>query len=190
MGFALAQAAIARGARVVLITAPTALATPRGCERIDVVTSEEMRDAVLARLPEATLVIKAAAVSDYRPRQRSTQKLKRSGPLTLELEPTEDILAEVARRRREGTLVIGFAAETEDGLAHARAKLERKGVDAIVLNDVSGEDAGFDVDRNAAIFVTHDGEQPLPESSKRELAERILDQALKLRRTVHAAATR
>jgi phosphopantothenoylcysteine decarboxylase/phosphopantothenate--cysteine ligase len=181
MGFALAKAASDRGARVYLVAGPTALATPRGCERIDVVTSEEMRHAVLERLPEATLVIKAAAVSDYRPRQRSTQKLKRSGPLTLELEPTEDILASVALRRNEGTVVIGFAAETEDGLAHARAKLERKGVDAIVLNDVSREDVGIDADRNAGVFVTRDGEQPLPESSKREMAENILDMALKLR---------
>lgn len=190
MGFALAQAAMDRGARVILIAAPTSLTTPQGCERIDVVTSEEMRDAVLARLSEATMVIKAAAVSDYRPRKRSDQKLKRSGPMTLELEPTEDILAEVARRRPEGAIVVGFAAETEDGLAHARAKLKRKGADAIVLNDVSREDLGFDVDKNAAIFVTHDGEQSLPESSKRELAERILDQTLKLRRTSPVAASR
>ncbi len=181
MGFALAKAASERGARVVLIAGPTALATPRGCERVDVVTSEEMRDAVLERLAEATLVIKAAAVSDYRPRQRAAQKLKRSGPLTLELEPTEDILASVALRRSEGTVVIGFAAETEDGLAHARAKLERKGVDAIVLNDVSREDVGIDADRNAGVFVTRGGEQPLPESSKQQMAESILDMALKLR---------
>jgi phosphopantothenoylcysteine decarboxylase/phosphopantothenate--cysteine ligase len=141
-----------------------------------------MRKAVLDRMDQATIVIKAAAVADYRPRVQAGQKLRRSGPLTLELEPTEDILAEVVARRREGTLIIGFAAETEDALAHGRDKLLRKGADAIVLNDVSREGVGFDSDRNAVTFLTRDRAMELPEMSKRELADRILDEILELRR--------
>ena len=182
MGYAIAEAAGRRGARVILITAPTALHAPHNCEVVNVVTTSDMRSAVLARLPEATMVVKAAAVADYRPLSTADQKLKRSGPLTLHLEPTEDILAEVARQRNPGTLVIGFAAETEDHLTHGRDKLLRKGADAIVLNDVSREGVGFDSDRNAATFLTRQTSIELPEMSKRELAGRILDEALTLRR--------
>jgi phosphopantothenoylcysteine decarboxylase/phosphopantothenate--cysteine ligase len=110
------------------------------------------------------------------------QKLRRSGPLTLELEPTEDILAAVVKHRRAGMLVIGFAAETEDVLAHGRDKLLRKGADAIVLNDVSREGVGFDSDRNAVTFLTRDRAMELPEMTKRDLADRILDEILALRR--------
>jgi phosphopantothenoylcysteine decarboxylase/phosphopantothenate--cysteine ligase len=182
MGYAIADAARRRGARVVLVSAPTALPAPPGCEMVHVVTTGEMRAAVIGRLPEATMVVKAAAVADYRPVSMADQKLKRSGPLTLELEPTEDILAEVARHRKPGTLVIGFAAETQDHMAHGREKLMRKGADAIVLNDVSREGIGFDSDRNAATFLTKQTAIELPEMSKRDLAERILDEALALRR--------
>ncbi len=141
-----------------------------------------MRDEVLGRLDQATIVIKAAAVADYRPRAQAGQKLRRTGPLTLELEPTEDILAEVVKQRRPGMLVIGFAAETEDVLAHGRDKLLRKGADAIVLNDVSREGVGFDSDRNAVTFLTLDRAIEMPELSKRELADQILDEILTLRR--------
>jgi phosphopantothenoylcysteine decarboxylase/phosphopantothenate--cysteine ligase len=182
MGYAMAEAAQRRGARVILVTAPTALRAPANCEVVPVVTTEEMRKAVLGRLDQATIVIKAAAVADYRPRVQAGQKLRRSGPLTLELEPTEDILAEVVARQREGMLVIGFAAETEDALAHGRDKLLRKGADAIVLNDVSREGVGFDSDRNAVTFLTRDRAMELPEMTKRELADRILDEILELRR--------
>jgi phosphopantothenoylcysteine decarboxylase / phosphopantothenate---cysteine ligase len=182
MGYAIAEAAQRRGARVILVTAPTALRPPYNCEVVNVVTTGEMRTAVLSRLPEATMVIKAAAVADYRPLSMADQKLKRSGPLTLNLEPTEDILAEVVRQRKTGTLVIGFAAETEDHIAHGRDKLLRKGADAIVLNDVSREGIGFDSDRNAATFLTQQTSIELPEMSKRDLADRILDEALMLRR--------
>ena len=126
MGYAIAEAAQRRGARVILVTAPTALHPPYNCEVVNVVTTGEMRNSVLSRLPEATIVIKAAAVADYRPLSMADQKLKRSGPLTLNLEPTEDILAEVVRQRKIGTLVIGFAAETENHIAHGRDKLLRK----------------------------------------------------------------
>jgi phosphopantothenoylcysteine decarboxylase/phosphopantothenate--cysteine ligase len=131
---------------------------------------------------EATLIIKAAAVSDYRPVNVSEQKLKRSGPLTLELAPTEDILAEVVRRRRPGQLIIGFAAETENRMENGRAKLLRKGADAIVVNDVAAEGVGFDADSNAATFLTLTTASELPQMPKRALADRILDEILTLRR--------
>jgi phosphopantothenoylcysteine decarboxylase/phosphopantothenate--cysteine ligase len=182
MGYALAEAARQRGARVILVTAPTALPAPAGCEVVPVTTADEMRSAVMARLHEATIVIKAAAVADYKPRAVAGQKLKRSGPLVLELEPTEDILAEIVLRAHPGLLVIGFAAETENPVAHARDKLLRKGADAIVLNDVSRAGVGFDSDRNAATFLTHHTALDLPEMSKRALADRILDEITGLRR--------
>ena len=182
MGYALAEAAQARGARVILVSAPTQLKPPAGCEYIPVISAEEMRQAVLERLPEATLVIKAAAVADYRPRMQAEQKIKRTGPLTIELEPTEDIVAEVVRARKPSTLVIGFAAETERQMENARSKLERKGVDAIVLNDVARPEIGFDSDRNAVTFLTSNTSIDLPEMQKRGLADRILDEALMLRR--------
>lgn len=182
MGYALAEAAQQRGARVVLITAPTHLQPPAGCEVVPVVTADEMHAAVLQYLPQTTIVIKAAAVADFRPRLQAEQKMKRTGPITLELEPTNDILAEVVQRKNPGTLVIGFAAETNDPLEHGRGKLERKGADAIVLNDVSRAGIGFDSDRNAVTFLTPSTALDLPEMSKRALAERILDEALILRR--------
>jgi phosphopantothenoylcysteine decarboxylase / phosphopantothenate---cysteine ligase len=182
MGYALAEAAERRGARVTLITGPTSLRPPANCEVISVVTADEMRQAVLDRLDRATIVIKAAAVADYRARVRAEQKLKRTGPITLELEPTEDILREVAARKRPGTLVIGFAAETENLLQQGRDKLLRKGADAIVLNDVSRPGVGFDSDRNAATFLTANTAIEMPEMTKRELADRILEEVLALRR--------
>ncbi len=188
MGYAMAEAAQRRGARVILVTAPTALRVPAGCEAVTVITTEEMRQAVLDRLDQATIVIKAAAVADYRPRVQAGQKLRRSGPLTLELEPTQDILAEVVERRRPDMLVIGFAAETEDVLAHGRDKLLRKGADAIVLNDVSREGVGFDSERNAVTFLTRERAIELPEMTKRELADHILDEILALRRPSHVLA--
>jgi phosphopantothenoylcysteine decarboxylase/phosphopantothenate--cysteine ligase len=144
-----------------------------------------MSAAVLEHLRIATVVIKAAAVADYRVAVPSVSKLRRSGPLTLELSPTEDIVAKVVAERREDTLVIAFAAETENIEANARAKLLRKGADAIVVNDVSAPGIGFESDRNAGLFITEDSTVPLPESSKREMAKRILDQIRSLRlRTV------
>ena len=182
MGYALAEAAERRGARVILITAPTALRPPANVEMIPVTTTEEMRAAVLNRMDDATIVIKAAAVADYRPLKQAEQKMKRSGPLTIELEPTEDILAEAVARRHSGQLIIGFAAETQDPVAHGRAKLLRKGADAIVLNDVSRPGIGFDSDRNAVTFLTPTTAVELPEMAKRDLADRILEEILSLRR--------
>ena len=182
MGYALAEAAERRGARVILVSAPTALRAPSNCEVMPVTTTEEMRNAVLARLDEASIVVKAAAVADYRPIRQAEQKMKRTGPLTIELEPTEDILCEVVARRHTGQLVIGFAAETENVVTHGRDKLLRKGADAIVLNDVSREGLGFDSDRNSVTFLTLQKALDLPEMSKRDLADRILDEILGLRR--------
>jgi phosphopantothenoylcysteine decarboxylase/phosphopantothenate--cysteine ligase len=182
MGYALAEAAHSRGAKVILISGPTALHPPAHCELIRITTAAEMRAAVLDRMAETTLIIKAAAVADYRPVNVSDQKLKRTGPLTLELAPTEDILAEVAKRRRPGQLIVGFAAETENRMENGRAKLLRKGADAIVVNDVSGADIGIDADNNAATFLTSTTAIELPEMTKRKLADRILDEILTLRR--------
>jgi len=182
MGYALAEAARSRGAKVILVSGPTALHTPPRCEIARVTTAAEMREAVLKRMQESTLVIKAAAVADYRPAQVAEQKLRRTGPLTLELVATEDILAEVVRRRRPGQLIVGFAAETEHLMENGRAKLLRKGADAIVVNDVAGEGVGIDADMNAATFLTRATAVELPAMPKRQLADRILDEILTLRR--------
>jgi phosphopantothenoylcysteine decarboxylase/phosphopantothenate--cysteine ligase len=185
MGYALAEAARSRGAKVILITAPTGLAAPAGCERIDVTTASQMHDAVLAHLPQATMVIKAAAVSDFRPVAAAAQKLKRNGPLTLSLEPTEDIAQSVAAHRNPGTLLIAFAAETvgdtQELIRNAREKLGRKGADAIVANDVSQPGLGFDSECNAAIFITATREAAFPAQLKSSLAHRILDEVVQLR---------
>jgi phosphopantothenoylcysteine decarboxylase / phosphopantothenate---cysteine ligase len=183
MGYAVAEAARRRGARVVLISAPTTLPCPAGVEVEQVVSVEDMRAAVMAQLNEATVVVMAAAVSDYRVKDVADRKMKREGAqaVSLELAGTVDILREVVGRRRDGTLVVGFAAETEDVLANGRGKLERKGVDAVVVNDVSKEGIGFDSEQNAGSFLTKDGMVEFPVMSKTEMAERILDEVLKLR---------
>lgn len=184
MGYAIAAAAAARGARVVLVSAPTSLSCPAGCEMVPVTTSEEMLTAVMGRLSEATVVVKAAAVADFRMRAVSAEKLKRAGTLTLELEPTEDIARQVVERRREGTMVIAFAAEMGLDIERAREKLLVKGAEAIVLNDVSQPEVGFDSDCNAAVFLTRSQAFEIPEMSKRQMADRILDHVLTLRHTL------
>lgn len=180
MGYALAEAALRRGARVILVTGPTALKPPAAAEVVPVETAAEMREAVLARLPQSSIVIKAAAVADYRPKQTSAQKIKRRGALSLELEPTPDILAEVvARRTRQ--VVVGFAAETENVLENARRKLAAKAVDAIVLNDVSQKGIGMDSERNAVTILTHTEQIDVPETTKWEVAHRVLDTIVRLK---------
>lgn len=185
MGYALAEAAQSRGAKVILISGPASVHPPAlaaASELVKVTTAEEMRNSVLARMNEATLVIKAAAVADYRPAKVSGQKLKRKGPMTLELEPTDDILAEAVRRRRPGQLIVGFAAETENVVENGRAKLLAKGADAIVVNDVAGEGIGIEADANAATFLTPQTAIELPRMPKRQIADRIFDEILTLRR--------
>jgi phosphopantothenoylcysteine decarboxylase/phosphopantothenate--cysteine ligase len=182
MGYALAEEALARGAKVILVTAAQGMAAPAGAEVVPVSTAAEMREAVLEALPRATIVIKAAAVADFRVRHQVQGKLERGRSLTLELEPTEDIVAEVARRKALGTLVIAFAAEipgtTGDAVSRGRAKMLRKGVDAIVVNDVSVEGLGFDSESNAGTILVGDRRVELPAMSKREMARHIFDEVV------------
>ena len=186
MGYALAEAALRRGARVLLVSGPTAIAAPSAAELTRVETAEEMHAAVMKLLPESTIVIKTAAVSDFRPKAPEEQKIKRKGPTTLELEPTVDILSEISRKKTTQT-VIGFAAETENILDNARKKLAAKSLDAIVVNDVSREGIGFDSERNAVTIISQDEVIEVPETSKWEVAHRVLDQVVKLgkRSSVH-----
>jgi phosphopantothenoylcysteine decarboxylase/phosphopantothenate--cysteine ligase len=183
MGYALAEAALRRGARVLLVSGPTALNPPAAAELTKVESAEQMLEAVLRLLPEASIVIKTAAVADYKVSNPSAQKMKRASRLTLELEPTTDILAEIARRKTSQT-IIGFAAETENIVENAKQKLRAKSLDAIVVNDVSREGVGFDSDRNAVTILTPSETIQVPETSKWEVAQRVLDQALKLKRDV------
>ena len=180
MGYALAEAALRRGAKVILVSGPTALKPHASAEVVQVQTAQQMRDAVLANLERATIVIKAAAVADFTVRSATDEKIKRKGPMTLELEPTVDILAEIGAKKGS-RIVIGFAAETNDVLANARKKLESKSVDAIVLNDVSQPGIGFDSERNAVTIITHGGTETVPETSKWEVAHRVLDAVVKLK---------
>ncbi|GAC1415757.1 MAG: bifunctional phosphopantothenoylcysteine decarboxylase/phosphopantothenate--cysteine ligase CoaBC [Acidobacteriaceae bacterium] len=187
MGYAIAEAARKRGADVVLVSAPTAISPPARCAFVPVTSAEEMRVAVMEHLPTATVVIKAAAVADFRMTSVAPEKLRREGHLHLDLEPTEDIVRGVVEARaaanasRLDTLVIAFAAEMNADVEQAREKMMRKGADAIVLNDVSRPGIGFDSERNAATFVTRDHATEIQEMSKREMADRILDQVLALR---------
>ncbi len=180
MGYALAEAALRRGARVLLVSGPTSLTPPGAAEVTKVESTEDMRNAVLNLLPQATIVIKTAAVSDYRPKSAAGQKLKRKGPMTLDLEATPDILKEISQKKAS-QLIIGFAAETENVLENARQKLVSKNLDAIVVNDVSHEGVGFDSDRNAVTIITRDEVVDVPETTKWEVAQKVLDQIAKLK---------
>src|SRR5439155_463569 len=152
MGYGLAAAALRRGAQVTLIAGPTQITPPPGAVFVPVQTAEEMREAVLQHLSSATVVIKAAAVADYRAKHPSAAKIKGKRDLTLELTPNPDILAEVAGRRT-GAFIVGFAAETHDVAANARAKLESKGIDMLIANDVSQQGIGFDADENEVLLL-------------------------------------
>jgi len=192
MGFALAEAAAARGAEVNVVAGATSAVPPANARIIRVGSAEDMRIAVMREATRATVFIGAAAVSDYRPKMRSPQKIKKSdNPMTIELEPAPDILDEVSRKRRAGQLIIGFAAETNDLLSHARGKLARKNLDAIVANDVSREGAGFDTDTNAVtIIIRRDSDEcvELPLMPKIDAAHRILDEIAKLRQAQRKGA--
>ena len=181
MGYALAEAALRRGARVLLVSGPTALKPPSAAELTWVESAEEMRRAALGLLPQASVVIKTAAVSDYRPKSVAGQKIKRSGSMSLELEPTADILAELVRHR-QSQIMVGFAAESENVLENARRKLLSKSLDAIVVNDISHEGVGFDSDRNAVTILTHQEVVDVPVTTKWEVAQRVLDQVVRLRK--------
>ena len=188
MGYALAEAALRRAARVLLVTGPTSIVPPNAAEVTRIETADQMRAAVLQLFSQATIVIKTAAVSDYRPKAAAIQKLKRSGPMSLELEPTTDILAELSAKKST-QLIIGFAAETENVLENARKKLAKKSLDAIVVNDVSRDGVGFDSDRNAVTILTQDEVLEVPETTKWEVAQRVLDQIVKLRRRARITAS-
>jgi phosphopantothenoylcysteine decarboxylase / phosphopantothenate---cysteine ligase len=188
MGYALAEAAARRGAKVIVISGPVALEPPDNVEVVGVETAEQMRKAVLAKSADATIVIAAAAVADFRLKNVSEQKIKRNGALSLELEPTSDILAELAANRSDGQLLVGFAAETQNAVESGRNKLQRKNLDAIVVNDVSKSGIGFDSDRNQVTIITADDEVLVPENSKRKVAYRILDSVLKLKSSTGRAA--
>ena len=184
MGYAVAQAARERGAAVSLVSGPTTLTAPPGVDLIQVVTAEEMQKALLARLAWSTVVVMAAAVADFRPLRPSSAKLKKDGGYwkKLDLAPTDDILHQLSQQRRDQVLV-GFAAETESVLAHATAKLKRKGLDLIVGNNVAAEGSGFGSDTNAATLIDRNGQvRELGLLPKRELADHILDAVLPLLR--------
>lgn len=186
MGYALAEAAIRRGARVLLVTGPTALKPPSAAEVTGVESAAQMRDAVLTLLPQASIVIKAAAVADYTVSHPESQKIKRTGSMTLDLSPTSDILSEIAKAKRS-QLVIGFAAETQNVLENARKKLAAKSLDAIVVNDVSREGVGFDSNRNAVTILTRSETINVPETTKWEVAQLVLDCAVQLLRSRQSA---
>ncbi len=177
MGYAVARAARRRGAAVVLISGPTSLEPPPGVELIPVTTAAEMREAVLRREPWASVVVMTAAVADYRAANPARHKIKKGdGTLSLSLEQTNDILSEVGARHRAGRLLVGFAAETEHGIEHARRKLREKRLDLIVLNDVSQADAGFDVDTNRVWLIGAEGEaEGWPLLDKEEVAARLME---------------
>jgi phosphopantothenoylcysteine decarboxylase/phosphopantothenate--cysteine ligase len=185
MGYAIAEAARHRGARVTLISGPVRLPPPANVETINVRSTREMFEAVMSRLHDTTVFIGSAAVADFRPPSRAEQKIKKQGrkTITIELEETEDIIGAVsADQSRNGRIVAGFAAESQSLLEYAEAKLREKGLDLIVANDITRNDAGFDVETNAATIIKRDGScVDLPLQSKRELADRVLDEIAKLR---------
>ena len=188
MGYALAEEAIARGARVILVSGPVNLAPPGGAELVSVQTALAMRDAVMGHLSDATIIIKAAAVADYHLANPPAHKVKKTAArLSLELEPTSDILAEIGKKKGD-RILIGFAAETENLVAEARRKLESKNCDMVVANLVSRTDTGFDSDQNEVVLVTRSGEAiPIARAPKRDIARRILDQIIHLRLALHAS---
>jgi phosphopantothenoylcysteine decarboxylase / phosphopantothenate---cysteine ligase len=185
MGYAVAEAAAQRGAKVILISGPTALETPAGVTRVDVRTAAEMLRAVERHFAQATTAVFAAAVADYRPADVASQKIKKTaGEMTLRLEPNPDILATLARKKGN-RLIVGFAAETGKVAENARKKLAEKNADLIVANDVTAEGAGFDVDTNIVTLFARDGRDlPLPKMTKREVAHRILDEVLRMSSSV------
>jgi phosphopantothenoylcysteine decarboxylase/phosphopantothenate--cysteine ligase len=188
MGYALAEVAAARGAQVVLVSGPVSLAAPKGVEVIRVRTAVEMRDAVFAYLEPATIVIKSAAVADFHLKIVPEQKVKKTAArVSLELDPTPDILAELGRKKGD-RLLIGFAAETQNLQQETRRKLVSKNCDMVVGNLVGGPDLGFESDENEVILALSTGENvALPRASKREIAGHIFDEVLKLRLSLHAA---
>ncbi len=182
MGYALAKAASLRGAETTLVSGPTALLKPRFAACVDIVSAEDMFREVTERAPEQDVVIKAAAVADYRPARVSREKMKKKdGELSIPLVRTRDILAYLGQNKKEGQFLCGFSMETEHMLEHSREKLEKKNLDMIVANNLRQQGAGFGTDTNVVTILTKDGEVSLPQMSKDEVAHRILDQILKIK---------
>jgi len=188
MGYALAQAAAQRGARVILVSGPVQIPEPTGVSVIHVHTAVEMRDAVMEHLADATIVVKSAAVADYHLSRVPQHKVKKtSARMSLDLDPTPDILAELGQKKGD-RLLIGFAAETENLTESARQKLKAKNCDMVVANLVNQEGTGFESDQNEVVLVLRTGETiPIARAPKREIADRIFDQVTKLRLALHAA---
>jgi phosphopantothenoylcysteine decarboxylase/phosphopantothenate--cysteine ligase len=182
MGYAMAQAAARRGAKVILISGPTALETPAGVRRVDVRTAEQMHEAVTKEFAGCSIAVFAAAVADYRPAEKHAEKIKKTeGSLTVRLEPTVDILQEMASAKGD-KFIVGFAAETTDVAQNARKKLAAKNLDLLVANDVTAEGAGFDHDTNVVSLYYRDGRDvALPKMSKAEVAQRVLNEIVRLR---------
>ncbi|HEV2178623.1 MAG TPA: bifunctional phosphopantothenoylcysteine decarboxylase/phosphopantothenate--cysteine ligase CoaBC [Terriglobia bacterium] len=192
MGYAVAEASARRGAQVILVSGPTHLSPPAALETERVRTTEEMAAAVFKRLAEATVVVMTAAVADFRAAKVEPGKIKRGAvrARTLKLDPTRDILAEIAHRRKNGQLLVGFAAEADHMIENAAAKLRRKHLDLLVANDVTREGAGFDVDTNVVTLLFPDGRtEPLEKMSKRDVANRILDEVVSMRKAGLGSAT-
>lgn len=184
MGYAIAQAAQKRGAEVTLLSGPVAIEAPQGVKLVPFTTTQELLDRASELAQEQDLLIQAAAPADYRAKEIAPQKIKKQGgePMTFTLVENPDVAATLGKAKRSGQVFVGFAAETNDVLAHAKDKLARKNLDMIVANDVTRPGAGFDVDTNIVTLITKDGQEALPMMSKAEVAQRILDRALALRR--------
>lgn len=184
MGYAIAQAAQKRGAEVTLLSGPVAIEAPQGVKLVPFTTTQELLDRASELAQEQDLLIQAAAPADYRAKEVAPQKIKKQGgePMTFTLVENPDVAATLGKAKRSGQVFVGFAAETNDVLAHAKDKLARKNLDMIVANDVTRPGAGFDVDTNIVTLITKDGQEALPMMSKAEVAQRILDRALALRR--------
>jgi len=188
MGFAVAEAAAARGAKVTVIAGATTVEPPANVKVVSAVSADEMYAAVTKALRNSTVFVGAAAVADYAPANAASGKIKKDGRdfMILELKKTPDILAEVSKKRPKGMLVVGFAAETNDVIGYARSKMEKKGLDMVIANDITKKGAGFNTDTNIATLIAKSGQTELPLMSKREMADKILDELVKLRNTAKA----
>jgi phosphopantothenoylcysteine decarboxylase/phosphopantothenate--cysteine ligase len=184
MGYAIAEAAVERGAKVTLVTGPVSISPPKNVQLVKIMSAKDMYEAVLSHFPESTIVIKSAAVCDYRPKQLANQKMKKTASeMNVELEKTEDILAALGERKTH-QILVGFAAETQNVEEYAKGKLAKKNLDLIVANDVTAPDAGFDTDTNRVTIFDKTGKQiDLPLMTKREVADYILDAALEIKKT-------
>ncbi|MBE5785990.1 MAG: bifunctional phosphopantothenoylcysteine decarboxylase/phosphopantothenate--cysteine ligase CoaBC [Clostridiales bacterium] len=182
MGYAIAEAAARRGAKVTLITGPTNLSIPQGAEGVKILSTQDLYDEMISRCGNADIIIQAAAPADFTPETVADEKIKKQmdGNMTLTLKQTPDVARAVGERKRPGQTLIGFAAETNDVLENAQGKLKKKNLDMIVANDVTVPGAGFDVDTNIVTFITHQGMESLPCMQKTQVAEELLHRALKL----------